>query len=155
MPRSVAPVPRASLAFWYSTLKPAPVEAVPLLVTVALKIVFVLIVAVVGVMEPVVRFMEPGALTVTVAFACAVVPLEPVQVSVYVVVVVGETLLLPLLTGVTEPTPWLMEAELLLLQVQERVEELPDVIEVGLAESDAVGPVAAGHEKFAPFAWSL
>jgi hypothetical protein len=50
-----------------------------------------------------------GAETVTAAVA-VLLPLEPVAVSVKVVAAVTWTVVLPVVTGVTEPTFWLMES---------------------------------------------
>ena len=58
------------------------------------------------------------------------------------VVTVGET---DLDVPVTVPTPWLMEREVAFDVDQERVDEFPDVIDVGDAENeDMVGATGAG-----------
>ena len=54
------------------------------------------------------------------------------------VVVVGETETEPPATGVTEPTPLLIEMLVALAVAQVRVVELPAVIVVGLADSEPV-----------------
>jgi hypothetical protein len=56
-----------------------------------------------------------------------------------VVVAVGVTLTDPPETGDTFPTPLLIDALVELELVQVSVAELPDAIEVGLAENDPVG----------------
>ncbi len=73
-PRSVAPVPRESLAFWKRTLKLAPVDVPPPLVTVELKDVDTFTFVEVGLMEPAVRFAADGADTVTVVHAPQLFP---------------------------------------------------------------------------------
>jgi hypothetical protein len=60
-----------------------------------------------------------------------------------VVVTDGDTDVVPPAVGVTVPTPLLMLTELALALVQVRVEEPPDVIRAGDAESVQV---AAGFE---------
>lgn len=84
----------------------------------------------------------------TVTVVCNVVcPPGPLSVSVYVVVVVGETETDPPETGVTLPTPLLIEADVAPELVHVSVEELPLVIEVGDAENV---PLGAG----VPAAWT-
>ena len=84
---------------------------------------------------PAVGPLEP---TVTVAWAEAVVPEEPVTTKVYVVVAVGETLCDPL-TATVAPFRVALTA---LVDVQVRVELPPEAIEVGFAPIPAVGPAA-------------
>jgi hypothetical protein len=79
----------------------------------------------------------PLAVTVTLAWAEAVVPDEPVATKVYVVVAVGETVCDPL-TGTDAPFKVALTA---LVDVQVSVELLPEVIEVGFALMPAVGPL--------------
>lgn len=70
--------------------------------------------------------MGGGGVVVTVMVARHVaVPPAPVTVAVYVVVCAGETTRDPDATGVTAPMPWLIEIEVALLVVHDKVEELP------------------------------
>ena len=78
---------------------------------------------------------EPPEVTVIVACAEAVVPVEPVATKLYVVVDVGETDFDPL-TATDAPFKVALTA---LVDVQVSVELLPDTIDVGLALIPAVG----------------
>ena len=79
---------------------------------------------------------EIAGTTLTVAAEVAEPP-APVQVRVYVVVDPGETATVPD-GGATAPTP-LMLAEVEFVQEYVSAELLPATIEVGFAESEAVG----------------
>jgi hypothetical protein len=83
--------------------------------------------------------VEPGV-TVTVAEAL-VVPPAPVQLNVYVEVEVGDTLseLEVLLVPLQAPDA---VQEVALVEDQVRVDDEPDVMEVGKAESETVGDAA-------------
>ena len=77
-----------------------------------------------------------GNFGVTVIVVLHVIdPSEPRAVPVYVVVIVGETVTEPAGTGVTAPTPLLMENEVELIVVHESVEEEPSVMVGDEAES--------------------
>jgi hypothetical protein len=82
---------------------------------------------------------DGGATTVTVVCCVVVPPAELVSVSVYVVVADGDTLTDPPETGVTDPTPLLIEALVAPLLDQVSVVLLPDVIVAGLAVSVPAG----------------
>ena len=79
-----------------------------------------------------------AGVTVTVA-ARVIVPPAPVIVAVYVVVVVGDTDREPPETGVTDPMPWSMEMLVAFPVAHVSVDELPETIDVGLADSEPVG----------------
>jgi hypothetical protein len=79
---------------------------------------------------------------VTVALA-VVEPPAPVHVSVYVVVVVGETGSVPPLAGVCVPSPLFIEAEVELVQAYVSVELFPAIMLVGEALRAAVGATGA------------
>ena len=83
--------------------------------------------------------------TVTGALADGDVPPAPVQVTEYVVFVVGETLVDPLVPEAVKPTP-VHDVALVLDHV--RVEDCPEVIDVGEAVSAAVGAAGEATEKF-------
>ena len=70
--------------------------------------------------------------TSTLASQVALPP-APVTVAVYRVETVGETGLVPPAMGVIAPTPWLMVPEVAFVLVQESVDELPAVMEAGVA----------------------
>jgi hypothetical protein len=76
---------------------------------------------------------EHTGFTVTVTDALAGGEVGPVQVSVYVVVEVGETTTLPL---VPVPTPL---HDVALVELQVRVDDWPEVITCGLAVRVSVG----------------
>ena len=69
VPITVAPAPAADVALWKMFENVVPVEAVPLLVSVELRVTAVLTVAEVGVTEPAVRFGTAGTLTVIAVHA--------------------------------------------------------------------------------------
>ena len=69
VPITVAPAPAADVALWKMFENVVPVEAVPLLVSVELRVTAVLTVAEVGVMAPAVRFGNGSAPTVTAVHA--------------------------------------------------------------------------------------
>ena len=73
-----------------------------------------------------------AALTVTVAFAVSPEPpFSPLQLNVYVVVIVGLTDCVPLVP--TAPTPWLIVQPVPTLTLHESIELWPLVIVFGLA----------------------
>ena len=79
--------------------------------------------------------MVHGEVTVTVAVEVGLfVPSE--AVSVYVVVDPGVTLFVPPATGLTAPTPWLMVVLVQFEVVHERVEDPPEITDVGLAVNE-------------------
>lgn len=80
-----------------------------------------------------------GAGPIVTVAVDVVVPAAFVSVSVYVVVVVGDTVTDPPDTGVTDPTPLLIEALVAFELVQVSVAELPDAIVPGLALRLPVG----------------
>ena|SRR5271157_6103537 len=83
-----------------------------------------------------VQVPPPPPLTVTVALATGEVPPAPVQVMEYVVVTVGETDVEPEVPDAVKLVPEQLVA-LVLLHVS--VDDCPLVMEVGFAESVAVG----------------
>ena len=71
---------------------------------------------------------------ITSMFASQVaLPPVPVTVAVYRVEVVGETDFEPAAIGVIAPTPWLMVPWVAFVLVHESVDELPRVMEAGVA----------------------
>ena len=84
--------------------------------------------------------------TVTVTFAVTV-PLPPVQETLYVCVVVGDTVAVPEVPDAVKPVP---VQDVAFVEPHVSVEDWPPVIEVGLAESVTVGccvtpPVLVSH----------
>jgi len=75
-----------------------------------------------------------GVETVMVTAQWAVPP-APIAVAVYVVVVIGETDVEPLATGVDVPTPLSIVKDVAFADVHESVAELPLVMDAGFAES--------------------
>ncbi|OGM78607.1 hypothetical protein A2197_02860 [Candidatus Woesebacteria bacterium RIFOXYA1_FULL_48_16] len=84
-----------------------------------------------------VKLKAVGAVTLTVVDWLAVPPV-PVQVNVYIVVAVGETVCDPEVAFVPDHAPDAVQT-VALAEDQERVEALPEVTEVGLAEIETVG----------------
>ena len=103
----------------------------------AIVVGFALIPAVGGPLEP----------TVTVAWAVAVAPDEPVAIKAYVVVDVGETVCVPL-TATDAPFRVALTA---VVEVQVRVELPPETMDIGFALIPAVGPL----EPTVTVAWAV
>ncbi len=81
-----------------------------------------------------------GGAADTLTVACLVtVPAGPVRVSVYVVVLAGDTLTEPPATGVTVPTVGVIEAPVALALVQNSVAEPPGAIVVDVGVNVPVG----------------
>ena len=80
-------------------------------------------------------------MTLTAAIDVGDVPPAPVHVTEYVVFAVGETVADPEVPVAVKPEP---VHEVALVELQESVAEEPAVIEVGDAESDAVGAEGGG-----------
>ena len=79
-----------------------------------------------------------GAVAFTVTVADDVTdPTEFVAVSVYVVVAVGDTLRLP--DAATVPIPWLMVTDVAFAVLHVSVDDCPELMVVGDADSEAVG----------------
>ena len=98
----------------------------------------------VGLAERVHAGAEGAAVTVTGAEHVTVPP-APVAVPVKVVLaVIAGVVVEPAPTGVTEPTPWLIENVFAFEVVQERMEVPPELTLVGLAESAHVGAAGGG-----------
>ncbi len=136
--RLVSHDPLFARSIWNRLLNVVEVLAVPPFATDAEKVTAVPFVsepeARAGV--PVVRSMVAEAVTVTVALAAGDVPPAPVQVIVYVVLVVGETATEP---EVAVPAVKLLVHDVAFVEDQVRVELEPLAIEVGDAERFAVG----------------
>ena len=79
--------------------------------------------------------------TVTLALAAGEVPPEPVQVTEYVVLCDGVTVTEPALPDAVKLVP---VQEVAFVEDQVRVDDWPEVIDVGDAESEAVGPGGGG-----------
>ena len=121
---------------------PAPAPLVPVLVKASMPALGLLAGHVPAVVKPAPVLMSPskarryglvgsGATTIVVVHDPE--PPGPFTVMRYVVVAPGETDLLPLDTGATFPMPWSMEAEVAFEAVQERFEEPPVAILLGVA----------------------
>jgi hypothetical protein len=99
-----------------------------------------------GADDAVVPFADPhvplvaaaAAFTVTVALAGADVPPLPLQLNMYVVVLAGDTVRVPLVALVPDQPPEAAH-EVALVEDQVTVETLPGVMLAGLAENDTVG----------------
>jgi hypothetical protein len=87
-------------------------------------------VSVVGILE------VEEVLTVRLA-TLVILPPVPVAVRIYVVVIVGLTVLVPLIA--TEPIPWLIETVVALLVTHVNVAKAPEEIEIGAIVKVAVG----------------